>query len=210
MAKRTSKERSLRRKRMLRKWEPFNQVHEVINDQPHLVKLEKSMQEKGTTVWENNRYLVHREPVPSNEHGFGNEVEVIWLSMKALDDSARHDWREFQWIKNELCGEDWEGFELYPSEERLIDSVNQFHLWCLAPPARVPIGWWGRSVVEENTTKYGSQRKWEPTMRPDDLISEEDMEKKIKAIIDLTNEGKDPSKLTEEEVSRYTHTGGEG
>tara|TARA_R110002020_G_scaffold185640_3_gene383359 strand:+ start:1033 stop:1617 length:585 start_codon:yes stop_codon:yes gene_type:complete len=194
---------------MLRKWESFEQVHEVINDQPHLVKLEKSMQAKGTTVWENNRYLVHREPVPSDEHNFGNETEVIWLSIKARDDSARHDWREFQWIKNELCGEDWEGFELYPSEERLIDSVNQFHLWCLAPPARFPIGWWGRSVVEENTTNYGSQRKWESNMRPNDLISEEDMKKKIKAISDLINEGKDASKLTEAEVSRYVATGGE-
>lgn len=29
-------------------------------------------------------------------------------------DGARHGWREFQWMKNQLCGDDAEAVELYP------------------------------------------------------------------------------------------------
>tara|TARA_R100000805_G_C3619675_1_gene122900 strand:- start:149 stop:790 length:642 start_codon:yes stop_codon:yes gene_type:complete len=199
MAKRSSKERALRRKQMLRAWEPFSQVHSLVSDSLDSVQVERQLKANGTTVWENNRYLVHREPVPSDQHGFG-DIEVVWLSIKARDDTARHDWREFQWIKNELCGEDWEAIELYPSEKRMIDSVNQFHLWCLSPPAVFPVGWWNRKVVEENTTAYGSQRKWEDNRRPDDLMSEKEAQEEIKALADLIRGGNDISKMSRSEA----------
>lgn len=51
------------------------------------------------------------------------------ISISAIDESARHDWREFQQIKNSLVGEEWEALELYPSESRLIDPSNRFYLW---------------------------------------------------------------------------------
>ena len=199
MAKRSSKERALRRKQMLRAWEPFYQVYNLTNENPDTTLVQDHLRSKGTTVWENNRYLVHREPVPSEQHGFG-DIEVVWLSIKARDDTARHDWREFQWIKNELCGEEWEAIELYPSEKRMVDSVNQFHLWCLSPPAMFPVGWWSRKVVEENNTHYGSQREWEDTHRPSDLMSEEEADREIKAVADLIRQGHDVSKLSRDEI----------
>src|SRR5262245_49857956 len=42
------------------------------------------------------------------------------LSITATDDSALHDWRDFQQLKNLLLGPEWEAVELYPSESRLI------------------------------------------------------------------------------------------
>jgi hypothetical protein len=199
MAKRSSKERALRRKQMLRAWESFSQVHHLVGDNVDMAQVERQLRAHGTTVWENNRYLVHKEPVPSDQHGFG-DIEVVWLSIKARDDTARHDWREFQWIKNELCGEEWEAIELYPSEKRMVDSVNQFHLWCLSPPAVFPVGWWSRKVVEENTTAYGSQREWEGTHRPSDLMSEEEADREIKAVADLIRRGQDVSELSKADI----------
>lgn len=201
MAKRTSKERALRRKQMLRAWEPFVQVHHLVSDSPDGDRLDDHYKSKDTTVWENNRYFVHREPVPSDQHGLeGNEV--VWLSIKPRDDSARHDWREFQWIKNELCGEDWEAVELYPAERRLVDGVNQFHLWCMAPPAVFPFGWWSRNVVEGNTKKYGSQRDWERGMKPSDAKTEEQSDAEIAVIADALRKGEDISQLTQTDIQK--------
>ena len=74
---------------------------------------------------------------------------LVHLSIRNLDRSARHDWREFQQIKNELVGPENEAVELYPAESRLVDNANQFHLWCLADPsARFPIGWRDRMVSD--------------------------------------------------------------
>jgi hypothetical protein len=82
----------------------------------------------------------------------------IHLSIRNLDRSARHDWREFQQIKNELVGPEYEALELYPAESRLVDNANQFHLWCLATEGeRFPIGWPDRMVSGQAIGK-GQQR----------------------------------------------------
>lgn len=61
------------------------------------------------------------------------------ISITATDETARHDWREFQQLKNWLVGPDWEGIELYPAESRLLDPSNRFYLWCM-PLGVIPWG----------------------------------------------------------------------
>ena len=52
-----------------------------------------------------------------------------------------------QYIKNELVGEENEGFELYPRESRLVDTANQFHIWVFQEEKNgIPIGWEERVV----------------------------------------------------------------
>jgi len=211
MAKRTSKERALRKKRMSRRWQPFVErpVDSLSHNTPgkptqqgyaNAAFLNNKFSEgNNLSVWENNRYLVHRENVPEANHDFTN-THIVWLSIKAIDDSARHDWREFQWIKNELCGDDWEAIEVYPSEKRMVDSCNQFHMWCFEPPFVVPLGWWERFVVEENSSEFGSQRLWEEGKKPEDLIPEKDVFHKERIIQDLLDSGRDKHSITREEV----------
>jgi len=52
------------------------------------------------------------------------------LSISATDETARHDWREFQQLKNMLIGHEWEAVEVYPAESELKDPSNRFYLWC--------------------------------------------------------------------------------
>lgn len=61
------------------------------------------------------------------------------LGITAIDETARHDWREFQQLKNHLVGDEWEGIELYPAESRLVDPSNRFYLWCI-PKDVIPWG----------------------------------------------------------------------
>jgi hypothetical protein len=80
-----------------------------------------------------------------------------YLSIKTHNKEAIHDWRHFQIIKNELCGEDREAVEIYPSEERLVDTANQYHLWVLPKNEFFPFGFKERKV--NYTSKEGGFMK---------------------------------------------------
>ena len=97
--------------------------------------------------WTNDIYHVTLRRQP--DHVFGTRQGMIQLGISALDGTARHDWREFQWIKNQLAGEECEAFELYPAESRLCDPSNYYTLWCFPGLKRIKVG------VEE------SRREWD-------------------------------------------------
>jgi hypothetical protein len=61
------------------------------------------------------------------------------IGIAAADQTARHDWREFQQIKNQVVGPEWEAVEIYPSESKLVDPSNYFYLWCF-PPGSLKFG----------------------------------------------------------------------
>ena len=71
---------------------------------------------------------------------FGTRGGMIQLGINTHDGTARHDWREFQAIKNQLAGEECEAFELYPAESRLLDPSNYYSLWCFPGLKRMKIG----------------------------------------------------------------------
>lgn len=73
----------------------------------------------------------------------------VHLSIKRHDRCPIHDWRDLQAIKNQLVGEECEGMELLPAESRLVDSANQYHLWCCTDSAfRFPFGFQERLVLD--------------------------------------------------------------
>lgn len=97
---------------------------------------------------------------------------VVWLSIKRLDRRSIHDWRELQRIKNELCGEDCEGVELYPAEDRHVDTSNQYHLWVFPNNVRLPFGYGDRLVLAPGQKMFPGdksvQRPFGPTHRQPD------------------------------------------
>jgi len=94
-------------------------------------------------------YQVAVDPEP--EHGFGEDVTLWHLSIKRNDREAFHDWRVLQMIKNEICGRESEGFEIYPAESRLVDTANQYHLYVFMDEGqRIPCGFWERVVTGPN------------------------------------------------------------
>lgn len=66
-----------------------------------------------------------------------------WLSIRRQDRKPVHDWRHLWMIKTELAGADAEAVELY----RLVDSANQYHLFCLPRGERFPFGFDDEGVV---------------------------------------------------------------
>ncbi len=115
-----------------------------------------------------------RESTPDGAQVYGNHVYTCtvrrcaqgwpfgggpWaqLGIYCEDGEARHDFRDLQRIKNDICGPEWEGIELFPAESRLMDPSNYYLLWC-APS--IPIGRFGGRVIRSPADAIGPQRGW--------------------------------------------------
>lgn len=56
--------------------------------------------------------------------------KITHLSIKRKDKRPCNSWADFQAIKNELVGEEVDAVEVYPKESNLVNTANQYHLWC--------------------------------------------------------------------------------
>jgi hypothetical protein len=102
---------------------------------------------KPDEYWNNDTYHItvrryRKDPVFQSEGG------MVQLGISSLDGTARHDWRDFQAIKNQLAGAECEAFELYPAESRLLDPSNYYTLWCFPGVRRIKIGNEKRDVLD--------------------------------------------------------------
>lgn len=70
----------------------------------------------------------------------GSGVWLHYLSIKRRDKKPIRDWRQLQYIKNDIIGEEHAGFEIFPPESALIDTSNQYHLFILAESGNLPFG----------------------------------------------------------------------
>jgi hypothetical protein len=120
--------------------------------------------------WMNDRYTVMvREVPPEENRGF---PEMVELSIRRNDRQPIFDWRDVQRIKNDIVGPENEGLQLFPAESRLVDSSNQFWLFCIKDPTlRAPFGFRAR-LVSEGSFNGSVQRDFGED-RPDDCIGEE-------------------------------------
>ena len=100
--------------------------------------------------------------------------DLVHLSIKRHDRKPVKNWRHFQYIKNQICGEESFGFEVYPPESKLVDTANQYHLWVTAGSVMPDFCFDVRLVAEEPAIKGAVQEPWETNMRPKDLLSPED------------------------------------
>jgi hypothetical protein len=158
----------------MKKFERYD-TSEVFANQ--LQDFQKEYYKKNPTeeVWVNDKYIVHKRiDVPFTD---GSGLLLTHLSIRTTDNSVVRDWRELQYIKNELVGEENEGFELFPRESRLVDTANQFHLWVFQNTDNgLPIGWNERIVsdlMEHPQHKHKlsiglKQREFETDRKPQD------------------------------------------
>ena len=108
-------------------------------------------------IWVNNIYQVNiLRGKDCDQYVYAAEFKgkCDYITIKTHDKKPIRDWRHFQIIKNELCGEDREAVELFPSEDRLVDTANQYHLWVLPKGLHMPFGFQTRKV--DYTKKEGS------------------------------------------------------
>lgn len=106
---------------------------------------------------------------------------IVHLSIKTHDRQARHDWRDFQRIKNEIVGPEFDAVEIYPAESKLVDSANQYHVFVFRE-FRLPFGFSERLVGDGNW-QDSKQRPFAPGERPADCLSPADYQARIDALV---------------------------
>lgn len=117
---------------------------------------------KNASFWQNSRYFVIRRDCGKDED---SGMRMYWLSIRENDRGTRHDWRDFQRIKNELCGAECEGIEFYPPESRLVDTVNQYHLWVFDKPMFTDV--FGFKIRNVSGDSHGQRPFWEEEEKTD-------------------------------------------
>jgi len=103
--------------------------------------IEHSMQAANPAqVFENDVYLVR----------VFFEKPFVHLDISRKDQQPCHNWLDFQNIKNELVGPQFEAIELYPAERRLVNTSHQYHLWVHTDPTyEFPVGFHHRWVLRD-------------------------------------------------------------
>ena len=72
-------------------------------------------------IYKNDKYSITVYPVNRADD---NSPLSVYMKIRDNDWSARHDWRDFQEIKNKMFGSECEGVEVYPPESHLQDTAN--------------------------------------------------------------------------------------
>lgn len=178
--KRTRARRKLKERKLIEQlrrnqpeWTPF-QPASIAPEDLDRYKNSAAENEVLEGVFRNSRYQVllynvEAEGIPGGK--------MDHLSIKRLDRETIHDWRDLQRIKNEICGPGREAVELYPREDRLVDTSNQYHLWVLPPDILFPFGYDTRAVSDAELIG-NKQRPFED--QPNDLISTEDLKNELR------------------------------
>lgn len=134
---------------LIKKWEAgdpeIRKLFPTVNRDKARREIEETVTEAANShdeVYLNDTYQVGLCRIPFIDGDRANKAAVlIRLSIRRLDRAPIHDWRDLQAIKNELVGPECEAVELYPAESRLVDTANQYWLWCYNDPTyRFPFG----------------------------------------------------------------------
>jgi hypothetical protein len=140
---------------MSKMWTEFRGCDTGINHKTGAVtKLEPNQ-----SICRNNLYTVTVTAYTGlDEEPFKSWGKMVELSIRNNDRSARHDWRDFQRIKDDILGPEWWGFESYPAESNLVDTANQFYMFCFEK-ALPPWGFKERLVMDDNTDFAGAVQR---------------------------------------------------
>lgn len=138
-----------------------------------------AVKKERIVIWRNDIYTVHERRQAPKDNGLSGDL--VWLSIHRHDRQPIRDWRHLQKIKNDIIGPEEEAIELFPAESRLVDTSNEYHLWCIIG-LTFPFGFGERLVSEGGFDIGAKQRPWHPDDRPADCrdITREDIEKYLK------------------------------
>ena len=115
---------------------------------PTMGSLKKMVKEDNEMpIYSNGIYECH-------VHNDGNGP--VHLSIKNYERSTDIPWLHKQWIKNDIMGDEYEAVELFPAESRLVNTANQYHLWCFEKGI-MQFGWPTRVVDEKKPEGKGQQ-----------------------------------------------------
>lgn len=126
--------------------------------------------QRSDECWHNGRYQCLVKYVPSKKHPEGDRSDLLHLSIHAQDRGPMRNWRHLQQIKNEVAGELRTAVEVFPPEDKLTDTANEYHLWVMPEDVILPFGLGEDALVTDDELveefndepHQGKQEPWEP------------------------------------------------
>jgi hypothetical protein len=125
-----------------KEWEPLTQTpdwavkakHEQAMEQARVTFPGVAVDQLRTPaeVWGSSQYTVTVHYLDDNRDGF---VEV---GIHNYHRTTHVPWRHIQQIKNEVFGPDREAVQLFPAEDRLLDSANEYWIY-VYPTSEAPM-----------------------------------------------------------------------
>jgi len=131
--------------------------------------------EDGTAAW----YYNGKYQVTVRKELDHTGAPVVCLSVRREDRKPIADWRDMQWVKNQLLGPEEEMMQVFPAESRLVDTSNQYWFWCY-PGRRLPVGFTERLVSQTMQVRatpdgaFSKQRPFGPDHLPADIAEQEE------------------------------------
>jgi hypothetical protein len=83
-------------------------------------------------TWGNNRYTVNIHFLDGDRDGF------VELAVHNHNRTPHVPWRHLQQIKDEVMGPDREAVQLFPADDRLVDTANEYWLY-VYPVGKAPM-----------------------------------------------------------------------
>lgn len=81
-----------------------------------------------------------RTPMGNVEHVTISRRDPNRPDIVTTDGSGELTWAEKQQIKDELFGKNRQAVEVFPTEDRLVDVADVYHLWVFDKKYRLPFG----------------------------------------------------------------------
>lgn len=113
-----------------KKWKPMRRVGPAFANCPRTT-------ETNIEEWENDRYQATVRFFDGGPWGVERHI-VIGISRS--DHTTIRDWRDLQYAKNDICGSEWEGMEVFPAESMKKDPSNRYYLFCFPPGTLSQVG----------------------------------------------------------------------
>ncbi len=137
--------------------EIFNkQAKKIIEAYPHMTLKQAQMglyKEIFAEIYVNNIYQVavyRNKDADELVHVPELKGRCTWLTIKRKDKRNVNNWQDMQTIKNRLVGTNCDAIQLFPAENRMVNTANQYHLIVLPEDASIPFGWVTRVVDTNN------------------------------------------------------------
>ena len=153
-------------------WSPFKKVTNPFKKMSManvklLAKEYGLSNKKGKALWRsicrdkyfiNSLYQVYAGEVNTLDGGSMYHLTIKKTNLKSDEPIS---WSDKQRIKNEVVGEGYEAVELFPTQDRVIESPTQCHLWVLPDHTfRFPFGFFkGDMAVEEKVGDIVSEKE---------------------------------------------------
>lgn len=111
-------------------WQPLVRV----SPQAFAKQTGKPTPEWMEEIWHNSAYMVFVANVFSPRLG-----PLTQLMIQRRSGQDTRNWAHMQRIKNEICGEERVGIEVFPAQSGVADTDTTHHIWVLTPPQKLGI-----------------------------------------------------------------------